>query len=443
MNVKFLGAAGTVTGSCFLLTGNENTQVLIDFGMFQGPQEVADMNYTPLSFKPSELSAVFLTHAHLDHCGRLPLLVRYGYKGKIYMTRPSRDLVALSLRDAANVAIKNKANKPLFSLDDVEKLLEKIVTIEYDTELRVKEFTVLFRDAGHILGSASVEIIGSSKIVFSGDLGNTPEDIIRPTTFIKDADYVVMESTYGDSLHTPEDVSQILKEEIVTVEHTRGVLLIPAFSMERTQELLHRIHHLKKDKIIREDTAIFLDSPLGIKATEVFEHFREFYNDEMASHNDDPFSFPNLYVTEDARESRKIRKVAGAKVIIAGSGMMSGGRILHHAKSYLARNNTRILFVGYQAEDTLGRKILEGAKSVVIDEKTIQVRAKIREIDSLSSHADQTKLLDWIGRIEGVKKVFLLHGEEAQRNTLAGRIQSDIRIQDVVLPLPDQVEELI
>jgi metallo-beta-lactamase family protein len=250
-----------------------------------------------------------------------------------------------------------------------------------------------------------------------------------------------METTYGNKIHPAEDPSLIIMEEIQKVEETSGVLLIPAFSLERTQEILHRIYHLKKDGKIRPDTPVFLDSPMGIRATEIFRQFKEFYNDELQSHIDDPFGFEGLAVTAEARDSKEIIKAMEPKVIIAGSGMMSGGRILHHAMYYLPDVHTRLLFVGYQAEETLGRQILGGARKVVINDKTFTVRASVRSIATMSSHADQTKLLKWLGHMKGVSKVFLIHGEQLQRQAFRDKAKNTLHIPSVFLPVAGEEHE--
>jgi len=443
--VQFYGASGDVTGSSYILTSENNEQLLIDLGMFQGSDEMVSHNYKSLGFKPAELSGVVLTHAHLDHCGRLPLLVFGGYFGKIYMTRATRALVEVILNDAAKVAQESVERQPLFGYEEVDKVLEMIEEVDYDIPITIGSMQITLRDAGHILGSASVEITDTSDnktIVFSGDLGNSPEDIIRPTTYIEKADFVVMETTYGSTDHPQEDSTAILAEEIQGVEKNGGVLLIPAFSIERTQELLHRIHHLKKDKKILPTTPVFLDGPMGQRATIIFKDFRDYYNDELRAHTDDPFDFEGLVITESGRDSREIIKAMNPKVIIAGSGMMTGGRIMHHAIEYLPIPTTRVLFVGYQAEETLGRKILQGATTAVINDAHIKVRAQIREIKSLSSHADQTKLTKWLSHIKEVKKVFLIHGENAQRQAMYEKIKSEGIAKEVYLPLIGQEFDL-
>lgn len=439
--IQFLGAAGDVTGSNFLVTASDDSQMLVDFGMFQGTKTDVKENYKPLGFSPPQIKGVVLTHAHLDHCGRLPMLVMRGFTGKVYMTAPTFSLVEIVLRDAANIAEEKVDFEPLYGMDEVEKLLNMVEIVEYNKPFTFSSFRVVLKDAGHILGSASVLVTDTHdnmSIVFSGDLGNSPEDIVKPTEYFDRADFVVMEATYGDTIRPKDDPSQILLEEINAAEKDGGVLLIPAFSLERTQEILHKIHHLKKDGKVSADTPFFLDTPMGIRATAVFKNYKDFYNEELQSHFADPFTFEGLVITESAKDSKEILKAMEPKVIIAGSGMMSGGRIVHHATHYLSDPRTRILFVGYQAEETPGRKILEGTKSVWLDEKHVSVKAHVRRIESLSAHADQEKLLIWLSHIKGVKEVFLVHGEDEKRQVLANKIISGLHIQNIILPEVDQ-----
>lgn len=467
-----------VTGSCYLLTGDTGEQILVDLGMFQEREDLSKLNYEPFLFDSAKIAGVLVTHAHLDHTGRLPMLVKSGYKGKIYMTKATRMLTALVLADAAKVAVENsgkifhaeisptpfnkggdermgffsKVGKKdfgsegiLYTEEDVDKLLEQIEVVEYDQVFSIGGFTVVFRDAGHILGSGSIEVSDAAckKIVFSGDLGNTPEDMIRPTEQVKKAEYVVMESTYGDRLHKEEDPSVVLQEEINEVEKNGGVLLIPSFSIERAQELLHRINHLKNEKKIDEGTKVFLDSPMAIRATEIFRRSSELYNSELTKElkTDDPFGFPGLAMTASAEESRGILLSSAPKVIISGSGMMHGGRVLHHAINYLADTKTRLLLVGYQAPGTLGRRLLDGEKKVMIYNQEIVVAANVREVETMSCHADQKKLLHWLGQIKDVQLVFLTHGEDEARRALGEKIKEEIGLKDVVLPILNEIVE--
>jgi len=447
MQIQFLGAAGVVTGSCYVLTGESGQTVMIDCGLFQGTAEIEKNNFSPIECDCTQLSGIILTHAHLDHCGRLPTLLAQGFHQDVWMTPATRDITEISLYDAAKINAQDHPEHPLYEEKDVTDILNRVKTIEYDQPFSIGNFSITFRDAGHILGSAMVEIIDQSatsqlkKVVFSGDLGNTPQDLICPTAVINSGDVVVMESTYGDRVHPIEDSAAVLQSEIQAVEANSGTLLIPCFSIERSQELLHLCVHLKKEGRIKEGTPIYFDSPMAEKVTAVFEQYPQLYNEELkheAKHGT-PFHFPGLRVVMNQDVRAEMNGVEGAKVIVAGSGMMNGGRIVSHAQRYLPLATTRLLFVGYQSEATLGRSILEGQKSVKIKGEFIQVNATVNQTHSMSSHADQPKLLNWLARIEGVKKVFLTHGEDVSRQALAAKIQSELHISEVILPKPNQV----
>ncbi|OGG12673.1 hypothetical protein A3D77_04110 [Candidatus Gottesmanbacteria bacterium RIFCSPHIGHO2_02_FULL_39_11] len=446
MKIKFLGAAGTVTGSCYQLTSESEESILIDCGLFQGPDYIEKYNYAPFESDASSLTGIILTHAHLDHCGRLPILLNKGFKEAVWMTRPTCDLAEISLFDSAKINNKDSGKRALYTKDDVSRLLEHVKTVEYNTVFSAGCFSITFYDAGHILGSASIEIIDESsrgktrKIIFSGDLGNTPQDLIRPTQLIASGDVVVMESTYGDRAHPEENPSEIIRSEINTVEKSGGVLLIPAFSIERSQEVLHRIFHLRKEGKINGSTRIYFDSPMAQKATEVFEKYKEYYNPELTSDfkENNPFHFPELITSQNRGDSGNISLFTGPKIIIAGSGMMNGGRILSHALNYLPLSSTRLLFVGYQSDGTLGREILRGQKSIDIEGNSIYIHASISQTQAMSSHADYPKLLSWLRNITGARKVFLTHGEENSRASLSGKIKKDLKISGVVLPTLNQ-----
>lgn len=440
MQIEFIGAVDNeVTGSGSIITARDGNQILVDFGMFQGSEQLIKKNYDLLAFHPPALQAVFLTHAHLDHCGRLPLLVYGGYFGKIYMTEPTKALINIILNDSAKIAEQDIKKEPLYTSDEVRKLLDMVEVVRYDQEISVGSFKAIYRNAGHILGSSSIEIIDISaetqtKIVFSGDLGNTPQNIEKPTRYVDSADVVIMESTYGDSLHPVENPEEIIREEINTIEEKGGVLLIPAFALERTQEILHIIHHLKKEGKVSPETPVYFDSPMGIDETGVYMEYLDYFNDEIRNHKDIPFNFDGLILTYDSRDCKNIIGEPNPKVIIAGSGMLSGGRIMQHAANYLSQKDTRLLYVGYQAEETLGRDILEGLRNIIINDKQLSMNASIKEIKTLSAHADQSKLLSWLSHIKGVKTVFLNHGEENQRKVLAEKIKTDLGIKNVILP---------
>lgn len=440
MRIQFLGAAGTVTGSCYLLEAASGDSILIDCGLFQGSKELDKANFAPLACDCTKVLGLVLTHAHLDHCGRLPMLPNQGFFQPIWMTSATRDITEISLMDTAKINKQDHPEDPLYEADDVNAVLELFKTVEYNTEFSVGPFTITMRDAGHILGSASLEIVDTSaktemkKVIFSGDLGNTPQELIQPTFLISDADVVVMESTYGDRVHPVEDGNALLQNEINTVEKNNGTLLIPCFAIERSQELLHDIAHLKKDGKIKAETQVFFDSPMAEKVTEVFEQYPELYNEEFKAEavHGSPFHFPGLQVVGGQESRTELSELDGTKVIIAGSGMMTGGRILSHAQQYLPLESTRLLFVGYQAEGTLGRAILEGEKSITLKGEYFQVNATVTQMHSMSSHADQPKLINWLKHIKGVKKVCITHGENEARAALAEKIKSELKITEIV-----------
>lgn len=441
MKIKFLGASGTVTGSSYVLTGGSGQSILIDFGMFQGPAELEKLNYEPFDYDCSRLSGAILTHAHLDHCGRLPILLTKGYKGKIWMTPATRDLTEISLLDSAKIARQDN-REILYDEALAENAIQRFTAVEYRIPVRIGDFTVKFRDAGHILGSASLEIEDNMvdgdfrKIVFSGDLGNYPEDLVQKTEFIGTADAVVIESTYGDRLHPEADSSEALQSEINAIETSGGTLLIPAFSLDRTQEILHLIKHLKSSEKVKNTTQVFLDSPMAEKATLNYLKFQKLFNPHIQEDLKfgTPFEFPGLGVINDWKESKALHTSSSPKVIIAGSGMMTGGRILGHAAHYLPIPSTRLFIVGYQGEETLGRELKEGAKKISIDDAEIEVKATINSTEAMSSHADQKQLLNWLRHIKGVNKVIITHGEDVARDALAKKITEDLGIKDLTLP---------
>ncbi|MFS8159939.1 MAG: MBL fold metallo-hydrolase RNA specificity domain-containing protein, partial [Candidatus Roizmanbacteria bacterium] len=344
------------------------------------------------------------------------------------------------------VARMDREAHPLYSEDDVLAVLKLPKLVKYHEKFMVKDLTIEYVDAGHILGSASIIISDNGKtIVFGGDIGNFPEDLVAPTEFIPSADVVIMESTYGDREHPKDEhPDEVLAREVTAIEESGGALLIPAFSLERTQVLLHKLDHLKKANKIKLETPVFLDSPMAIKATDIYKSFEKLMNSEIQGHvlQDDPFDFPGLHLISKHEESEHIFFSQGPKVILAGSGMMSGGRIIGHAKNFLPLATTRLLIIGFQGEGTLGRKISEGATEVEIDGISIPVKATLTELHSLSAHADKSKLLTWLKEIKGVSHVFLTHGEEEARTSLGATIKEEGICDAITYPKLDQTISL-
>lgn len=438
MNISFHGAAGEVTGSATLIEFN-NGSVLIDCGMFQGGEFADHKNLEPFNFNPSVLSAVIITHAHLDHIGRLPLLFRDGYRGFIFATPPTVDLIKIVLEDALNVMRYNhkKINTPiLYDENDLKGVLGLLKNIDYYEECFIagNKASFKFYEAGHVFGSAFVEIlVEGKKIVFSGDLGNDKVPILRDNDKLPDdVDLLVCESTYGDRLHdTRYNRKDLIKKVISEAISRGGTILIPAFSVERTQEILYDLNELIDiDQSLPDHLRIFLDSPMAIDATNVFNHYTNYYDEEardMIFSGDELFHFKGLTVTYSAEESKRINAISGQKIIIAGAGMMNGGRIIHHAIRYLSDTQTTLFFTGYQAMNTLGRKILDGDKVVKIFGQKIPVNCNIVYYDVLSAHADQIKLYQWIYNDGNVpKKVILNHGDPRQSLELQNKLQQEL-----------------
>ena len=442
MRLKFLGAAATVTGSNFFLS-SEKTGLMVDFGMFQGKPEEVELNSVKPDMDFTKLSGVILTHAHLDHCGRLPLLARYGFKGPIFMTEATKALAELVLYDCAKIAKEAEGKSILYTDEDVEVILKQVSLVEYDKRFDVGDFTVTLVDAGHILGSASVvveERATGKSVAFSGDLGNTPEPLLSPTHFVNKAKVAVVESTYGDEIHGPREEIEDFVKIVQKAERDKGTVLIPSFSIERAQELLYIFDQLKKDGRMAYETPVFLDSPMAIKATTIFRDFPVLYSQKLKNQvkTDDPFDFPGLMICDSMEKSKQIKNYEGTKVIVAGSGMMSGGRVVYHALNYLGDPKTQLVFVGYQAEGTLGREILDGKKSVNIWRSQVKIKAEILEIKTMSAHADQEQVLNWLKKIEGLEEVVLIHGEDLARLVLSEKIHQELPDVKVILPIINQ-----
>jgi metallo-beta-lactamase family protein len=419
MNLTFYGAAKAVTGSNYILEADNGEKIMIDCGLFQGADYAGDKNFRDFPYNPSEVRAVFVTHAHIDHTGRLPKLVSDGYNGPVYSTKSTKAFSEHLLRDSVDILSREaeKFDAPLFCTPgSINKLMKNWEGVAYHKTIEEGPFLVTFFDAGHILGSSFLKIeIDGKVIVFSGDLGNSPAPLIKEREPIPQADYVIMESTYGGEKHQPrEEVIGKLEDIIEETGRKKGTLLIPAFAMERTQVLLYHIQKLMEGKKIPE-MKVFLDSPLAIMMTDVYDSFKEELDEEtqdFLKEHKDLFDFSNLKKTRTTEESKAIWKVDPPKIIIAGSGMSQGGRIIHHEKRYLSSEKNTVLIVGYQVEGSLGRKLLDGEKEVEIHGEKIPVRAEIKEISGYSAHADEPQLLGWFYPIRSdVKNVFLVHGE--------------------------------
>lgn len=438
MHLQFCGAAGEVTGSCSKLQVEQAT-LLIDCGLFQGTKLAEDKNYDPFPFNSHDIDAVILTHAHLDHCGRLPKLINTGYRGKIYATDATRDITALILLDAAKIMAEEaeRHNHPvLYTEEDVVATMERFVPLPYDRPVTVAAgVTVALYNAGHVLGSSFIVVRGdNSSILFSGDIGNYPVPLLPKADDMPTVAAVVMESTYGDRTHGDyAEGVEILKEAIRdTVKH-KGVLLIPAFSLERTQELLTVIDRAIETKEVPMLSA-YLDGPLGIKICKVYEKYDHYFKDpikriEQQEPDHSVLQFPHLTYTETSEQSKMIRDVDPPKLIIAGSGMMQGGRILHHLKHYLPLPNTRLVVAGYQVEGSLGRKLLDGERAVTIHGERIEVNAHIIATRSFSSHMDKEQLVTWLKTMDTPPKaIFLNHGDDDARAALAKEL-SELEMQ--------------
>lgn len=460
MKITFCGAAGTTTGSQHLLEVN-GQKILLDCGLYQGRREKShEVNCCFPYFEPSELDCVVLSHAHIDHAGNLPNLCRKGFKGNIYSTFATRDLCQVMLADSARIQESdvewlNKHNQrkglpavePLYSEQDAEKCLRQFVTLNYDRPMQISDgVKMTFIDAGHILGSAQVILEirdnddGKTKrLLFSGDVGRGKNDLLNDPAIAENIDFMIMESTYGGREHeVPAGVDAHIADVINEAIARKGKIFIPAFAVERTQQILFVLHQLFEENKI-PDVPVFVDSPLAVSATEIFRLHPEGFNREVYDalfEKENPFGFENLTLIRAIKASKELNQLKGTAIIIAASGMCEAGRILHHLKNGIGDPKNTVLFVGYCAENTLGRKIRDGETEVPILGERYQVRAHIEKIDSFSGHADHSELLDYFSRITGSKElVFLVHGEPDSSEKLKEALdaQHDGKIEVAVL----------
>lgn len=449
MKVTFVGGARTVTGSCYLLEAGSE-KILVDCGMFQGSKELENLNNIAWSFSPSEIAYVVLTHAHIDHSGLLPKLKREGFRGKVICTKSTYDLCSIMLKDSGHIhemeaEWKNRKRsrqrkgkvEPLYTQEDAMRVMGHFISVSYGKRIELtSSVTIRMKDAGHILGSAIVEMWiregeNETKLVFSGDIGSSGQAIVKDPELISEADCLFVESTYGNRFHPPisEKSSQLL-EIIESARKDNGLVIIPAFAVGRTQELLFQLHKLAKEGHL-QNIPVFVDSPLAISATEIFQANPDYYDEETTAlfeKGDNPLSFPGLRFVRTAEESQGLNLQKGTAIIIAASGMADAGRILHHLKHQLWKDSNHVVFVGYQAEGSLGRKLLSGAKRVKVLGVTIKVGAKIHDLSSFSAHADQNQLLAWLKGFERKpKQTFIIHGEEQASTVFASLIEQELQ----------------
>ena len=460
MKVKFCGASIGVTGSCHMIS-TDNHKILLDCGQFQGGKEMDRMNEEPFPFNPAEIECVILSHAHIDHCGRLPLLVKRGFKGPIYCTDATADLLDVMLKDSAYIHEKDaewqtRKNlrtgkppvEPLYTIQDSEAALRLVKPILYDQLVELNpDMKIVFNDAGHILGSAITELWvtegdKTSKIVFSGDLGVENRPILRDPVKIKKADFLIMETTYGNRLH-PENATSIddlIKITLKTIKRG-GSVIIPSFAVGRTQELIYQFNMFYEHHPEYADTLgkvyVYIDSPMATTATEVFKKNTQVFDDETKAYimsGDHPLDFPNLRFTRNTADSQMLNQDKTSKIIISASGMCEAGRIRHHLKHNLWDSRNSIVFVGYQAEGTLGRMLVEGAKEVKLFGEPIMVGAEIYNLEGFSGHADQKGLLDWLGGFQKEPKhIFLVHGETQSKIDFAAKVKEVFGYEPIVV----------
>ena len=463
IKLSFLGAAQNVTGSQYLIE-TDSVRLLVDCGLYQ-ERELKRRNWGPFFFVPKALDAVLLTHAHLDHCGLLPKLVREGFNGPIYCTAATSEITQIMLLDSANLQEEDAEFKkrrheregrrapypevPLYTKDDAEAVFPLFSSVKYGETVKIGEgIEATFYDAGHVLGSSMVKLkirqSGEERtMLFSGDIGRWGKPILRDPTLFDDADYVIVESTYGDRLlESSQDAANQLAEVINTTVKTGGNIVIPSFALERSQEILYYLNKLLLEGRIPH-LMVFVDSPMAVGITEVFQNHPELFDPEMGQllrQRRSPFDFPGLNLVRTVEGSKAINHIVGSTIIIAGSGMCTGGRIKHHLVNNISRKESTILFVGYQAVGTLGRHIVDGAREVRILGQRYRVRAKVVQLDGFSAHADRDQLVRWLSSLrKPPRRIFVTHGEPNASQHLANLVRSSSGWETVIPSYKNQV----
>lgn len=463
MKLTFLGAARTVTGSCYLLETPQG-RLVVDCGMYQGPQHLREQGWPEAYLDPHQVDWLLLTHAHIDHAGNVPLLVRQGYRGPVYATAATADLCGIMLADSARIQeedarldLRKWARRgrvgpppaPLYTEADAAAAVGLLRPVQYDEIVEITPgLRVRWRDAGHIIGAASLEVWvregkQETKIVFSGDIGHPKRPLLRDPEYLSDADYVVMESTYGNRRHRPRAAkTDRLRELVEEAARQRGHIIIPAFAVGRTQELLYELNTLVESNQVPR-LPVYVDSPLAVAATEIYDRHRDCLDEEtqaLLARGDHPLDFPGLTLTRSVGESMALNTHKGAMIVISASGMCTGGRIRHHLKNHLEHDRDVILFVGYQAGGTLGRLLVDGHKTVKLFNDWLNVRARIESLPGFSAHADVDGLLEWLGHIKGVQGVFVTHGEEQAALDYAALVTQRLGLATAVPEFGDRVD---